>query len=91
MTKLEIRQQRKVVYDAIVAEIAERKEISIGGSNYYNFCQSWWLKKRTGLPTAVTVRRAKELARDGFIEIDSKNTSTSTGTRYLLTDLKYPL
>ena len=88
----------KIVYDAIVKEIEARqaqlrldfKDTTIEESKkYYNFCQSWWIKTECNMKTAEITRIGKKLAKMGYLEIDYKNTSTSTGTRFIPTTKIY--
>jgi hypothetical protein len=53
-------------------------------------CQSWWLNPRnydlkSKLPTRIINQRAKMLVKQGYLTIDSRFTSVSTGTSYKLT------
>lgn len=54
-------------------------------------CQSWWLNSKnfdlkSKLTTSKINQRCKLLVKQGYLTIDKANTSTSTGTCYLLTD-----
>lgn len=72
------------VYEALL-EVAQ-----LSGTDY---CLSWWIntrnfKLKTTMSTQKINRRAKLLVKMGFLTIDKKLTSRSTGTCYKFTDLK---
>ena len=79
-TKFQIETDKKLVYKLINDKIIE---------NNNEYCLSWWLNPRNsdcGLKTTEINQRAKSLVKEGFLSIDEKMTSTSTGTCYRLTE-----
>ena len=86
MNKKQINKEIDEVYSAIKAEIESRTE---------NYCQSWWLTSKWGgrlknkYSTPKLNRRAKVLVKEGYLSINKKDTSTSKGTSYLLTNKTY--
>jgi hypothetical protein len=57
------------------------------------YCLSWWINTRnfplkTTMSTPKINRRARLLVKLGYLIIDRKETSTSSGTCYKLTELK---
>lgn len=80
--KTEIQQEANEIYFAIKKVMEETG---------YNHCQSWWLNSRnfdlkSKLKTPQIVQRAKLLVKQGYLTIDEKHTSTSTGTSFMLTE-----
>ena len=79
-TKEQINTEAKEIYLAI------KQLVELSGKNSV---QSWWLNTinydlKSKLKTSEINRRAKLLVKQGLIEIDKKNTPTSTGTCYKL-------
>lgn len=79
-TKEQINTEAQEIYLAI------KLLVELSGKNNV---QSWWLNTinydlKSKLKTSEINRRAKLLVKQGLIEIDKKNTSTSTGTCYKL-------
>ncbi len=80
--KAEITEETIAVYRAIKTTMKVMKT---------TYCQSWWLTcvgnyMPMMLSTPEVNRRAKYLIKFGYITIDKKQTSTSMGICYLLTD-----
>ena len=92
MVKSEINKEVKEVYFAIKTIIDEAG---------YGYCQSWWLNTKNiplayptnigklNLSTKKINQRAKILVKKGLLIIDIKNTSTSMGVCYKLTDKSF--
>ena len=81
-TQFEIDNECIEVYDAIKDIM---KQLNT------DHCQSWWANSRNcsslrHLSSREIVRRANKLVRDGYLTIDKKRTSSSTGTCYMLTE-----
>lgn len=81
-TKDKINEEAKEIYFAI-KQVMEKSG--------YDYCQSWWLNTKnfdlkSNLKTPQIVQRCKLLVKQGYLVIDIKNTSTSQGTCYKLTD-----
>lgn len=81
-TKIQINQEIKSVYEAIKKDMICRN---------VDYCQSWWIIAKddvSNLPmsTRDINRRANILVKNGYLSIDKKHTSTSTGICYRLTD-----
>ena len=85
MNKNEINNESAEIYFAIKQIIQETG---------YDHCQSWWLNTKnfnlkSKLSTQKINQRAKILVKQGFLTIDTKNTSTSQGTCYKLTNKSF--
>lgn len=54
------------------------------------YCQSWWirLELKNELTTAKINRRCDKLIKEGYLTINRRRTSTSTGICYELTNKK---
>lgn len=83
----EISKEVKEVYFAIIQIMRE---------NDYDHCQSWWLNTKnfdlkSKLSTRKINQRASVLVKQGYLVIDKKNTSTSQGVCYKLTDKSFSI
>ena len=84
-TKEEINIEIISVYEAIIKTMGRMKT---------DRCQSWWLTAKDNtvnlnLTTQEVNRRCKTLIKNGYLKINDKYTSTSTGVSYMLTDKKF--
>ena len=85
MKASEISIESKEIYFAIKQVMKEK------GCDH---CQSWWLNSKnfqlkSKLSTQKINQKAKILIKQGYLTIDSKNTSTSEGTCYRLTNKSF--
>lgn len=89
MTKKERWREAVKVYYAMVNASQRSPKL-----NNRFVCQSWWINPKNdpelNMPTSKINQRAKLLVKEGYLEIQSKHTSTSTGTSYTFTD-KIPI
>jgi hypothetical protein len=84
-SKSEIDKEAKEIYFAI-------KQVMQVGE--YDHCQSWWINTKnfelkSKLKTPQINQRCKLLIKKGLLTIDIKETSTSQGTCYRLTDKSF--
>jgi len=83
MKKEEIEKEVELVKDAIAEFIKDEK------NDYNSYFHSWWFNHRNsklGIPTPRFNRRCNVLIERGYLTKDDKSTSTSSGTRYVLTE-----
>lgn len=83
--KLEIDKERKIIYQAIKDTMVKMK---------VDYCQSWWLTCKDNLlpinlSTSIINSRCKLLVKNGYLSINRKQTSSSMGVCYQLTDKNY--
>lgn len=85
MSKANFISEAREIYDAISKIMADKK---------IDYCQSWWMNKHNHeigkrLSTSKINTRCQWMVRKGYLKINKSMTSTSTGTCYQLTELKF--
>lgn len=84
MKKEEIQKQADEIF-AVIKHMIENSDV--------DYVQSWWINPQncylsSGLKTPQINQRCKLLIKQGKLQIDKANTSTSCGTSYKLTKIQ---